>query len=384
MGNLAKLVRRLFLSVSLIVITPGCSQEIIPFTPVIVQKQEGYDKFALSYFKTMGIPTEKTSPYLSLYKKYNLFPFNVENFNKNNLSPEFAERALALGYNAEDLEYITKINPEEGIKFKKQGFNAWEIVRFVEDKVPLEYVLAKRDLLKSPYELDKIYHSNIRDEIISPKSTFEIYQRNIFYQDFSKIKINKSLDKTAIPEDVSREILIGDLITKFQDRKRFEKEVFLEAEKLGYTMDKIKSLDSRESVEAAVKIVSSRMTWEDVDDEESNFFKKNGKLNIDNYFYLGRGDCDKYSLLTSCVFGIIKQQAGIGNIHVLPFSLGGNPGLKHVWNTVVFIEKDKITFSDIDAVQYDSKKSMDATFWHLDKEKYTERVMGNKHISPRK
>jgi len=380
--DLAKLVQRLFLSVSLIVITPCCSPEITPQARIIAQKQEGYDKPALNYFKTMGIPTEKSSPYLTLYKKYNLLPFQIGDFNNKDIPPEFAERALALGYMAGDLEYITKINLEEGIKFKKQGFSAWEIVRFVEDKVPLEYVLAKRDLLKSSYELSKMYHSSIRDEIISQKSTLEIYQQNIFYQDFSKIKINKSPDRIAIPGDIARQILIGDLIVQFEDTKRFEREVFLEAEKLGYTREKIRLLDPRDSVEAAVKIVASRMTWEDVDNEKTDFFKKNGRLSVDNYFYLGLGDCDKYSFLTSAVFRILKTQSGIENAHVLPFSLGGNSGLKHAWNTVVFIEKDKITFSDIDVVQYDTKNNMDATSGHLDKDNYIQRAFGDKYKSP--
>ena len=87
------------------------------------------------------------------------------------------------------------------------------------------------------------------------------------------------------------------------DKKKFSENVFRNAEKLGFSLEKIKSLDALSSITLAADLVAGRMSYEDKDPRKIEEPRKS----VDAIFSSGRGDCDKYTKLTAAVFDLFKS-----------------------------------------------------------------------------
>lgn len=155
-------------------------------------------------------------------------------------------------------------------------------------------------------------------EPASDITTFEKYGRGIMYFAFSKIPAGSSQDeKIKLPVDLAEYIDDKYNNLRIENQQRFERDFWEEAAKLEYSAERLKKLNVKDAIMAAVDIVSSRFTYHDVDGKKGKeFIKKYGEhLPTDRYFHLKLGDCDKYRDATIGVFKIIKAL---------------NPGLKNI------------------------------------------------------
>lgn len=189
--------------------------------------------------------------------------------------------------------------------------------------------------------------------------TSEIYDDNIRYITFSQIDFkNLSRRKINPPDDM---INIFSLHHKeIKNRNQFDELIFEEAEKLGYDKGKIKALNPKEAVQLSLDILAKKMTYFEVDKDES-FIKEHGKyLPIDEYFSLGKGDCDKYASIFAEIFNLVKSlNPKLKNVYVSNNPLGRKI-IIHDWNILAFLEKREAIVTHIDPTQYDNNGKLEA------------------------
>ena len=189
------------------------------------------------------------------------------------------------------------------------------------------------------------------------------------YFDFSKMsQLNIPSDKVNIPNSLENLIEhLSDRSTKISYLREFHCEVLKVAEELGYTKQKINVLGLSELIKLSTEIVEEKLTYDYVDSDPV-FIKKHGaNLPIDHYFYLGKGDCDKYADLTIATYNFLKSMnSNPKNKNVyLTRDIGGEfPN--HAWVTVVVgISPNEIHCTHIDPTFADNGGKLEATTEHV-------------------
>ena len=189
------------------------------------------------------------------------------------------------------------------------------------------------------------------------------------YFDFSKMpQLNISSDKVRIPNSLENLIeYLSNRSAQVSDISKFHCEVLKVAEELGYTKQKINMLELSELIKLSAGIVEEKLTYHHVD-EDSVFIKKHGAyLPIDHYFYLGKGDCDKYTDLTIATYNFLKSMnSNPKNKNVyLTRDIGGKL-FNHAWVTVVVgISPNEIYCTHIDPTSADNGGKLEATSEHV-------------------
>lgn len=188
------------------------------------------------------------------------------------------------------------------------------------------------------------------------KSTWDRYGENIIYQNLSDIDFSSlPAEKIRIPSDLENAMEKP----KVENHALLEKIVFEDVSKFGYKIGDIGKLQAKEAIDLAVKIVCKRLKYLDVDNDEK-FIKKHGEdLSIEKYLEIGKGDCDKYADAFTVIFNLIKRMNyNLKNVYVSNNDLGGNIQL-HKWNSLVFVEEDKLVLTHIDTTSYDNKGKLE-------------------------
>lgn len=196
--------------------------------------------------------------------------------------------------------------------------------------------------------------------------TYQVYRQNFRIVDWNDLYLNDlPARRLMLPRDLERRIF-DEALLRIENRANFESLVWQEAEKLGFR-EKIEGAEPKELVAYAADILRSRMDYEDVDNSKGEFAKKFGlKLAKDRYFEIGKGDCDKFSVLMASIFEILKKKnhdARSQNVYVTTKTRCIEKELaSHMWNQVVILYREKIVCSDIDNVSYDNNRNFNSSF----------------------
>lgn len=186
-------------------------------------------------------------------------------------------------------------------------------------------------------------------------TTYQRYGTNIEYQDFSKINFSSiSNKKIKIPSDLESILNDKTLNPKIKDNDKFKEEIFDRALKLGYDINKIKSLQPDKAVKLSLDIVKSRFTYLDVDTDKE-FIKTYGdSLTLDQYYDIGYADCGKYSYLLVYVFNLFKEiNPNLQNYYMSDNRLGSFTN-HHCWNVLIGLKEKELIISHIDPTSYDA------------------------------
>jgi len=194
--------------------------------------------------------------------------------------------------------------------------------------------------------------------------TYQVYRQNFRFVDWNDLYLDDLPKRKLMVSRDLKQIVSCDI--RLANRANFEKLVDDEIVKLGLE-EKIKHAEPKQLIIYAADILRSRMDYEDVDNPEGEFAKKFGlKLAKDRYFELGKGDCDKYSLLMIPVFEILKSKNSdkrLDNVYMCTKHGCIEKELaSHMWNRVIVLYPEKIACSDIDITAYDSNKSFNSSF----------------------
>lgn len=199
--------------------------------------------------------------------------------------------------------------------------------------------------------------------------TYEIDSEfRISYQDFRKIdSINIPSNQVEIPNDL--ESLVSRLAdgASLSNPDRFHNEVLQLSNEMGYSKERLSQLRPSELIRLSVDIVGNRLEYFDVD-KDDEFIRKNGEhLPVDSYFYIGKGDCNRYANLTIATYNLLKSinsDPSVRNVY-LTRNFGGNGGF-HAWvSVVVAISPNQIFVSHIDPTYYDSIGKLEADSEHV-------------------
>ncbi len=195
----------------------------------------------------------------------------------------------------------------------------------------------------------------------------EVYGVNIEYKNFSEMDdYLKNVQPGPIPNDLEKYIFNKHHRPRIENPERFQREVWEEAERLGYLEGSAPYLGIKESIMLAVKISVSQFVYFDVD-HDKKFIEKHGSfLPIDEYFHLRLGDCDKYRDATIAIFDMIKVvNPRLENVYLSTELLGGNGDAPHAWVSIIIAEKDRLVLSHIDPTFYDAGQPLDAEEFHI-------------------
>ncbi|MEM4337051.1 MAG: hypothetical protein QXG86_03535 [Candidatus Woesearchaeota archaeon] len=180
--------------------------------------------------------------------------------------------------------------------------------------------------------------------------TSEIYGKNIVYTDFSEIDF-ENLTKEKIPEPYD---LKNTLYTpKVEDYYALDDIIVKEYLKT-QPQKKLRDLSAKEAINTGIKIVCDILTYLDVD-RDKEFLKEYGAyLPVEEYLTIGKGDCDKYTAAFIAILNRIKEtNPNLQNIYFSDSSAGGNV-IPHEWNSIIFLERNKILTTHIDITVYDN------------------------------
>ena len=203
----------------------------------------------------------------------------------------------------------------------------------------------------------------IEDFIFSKKALKE-YGKNITYFDFSKLPeelIPK--EKIRLPKDLGSYLKGRHQMIKVKDRQKFRSDFWMEAVKLDYMPETFEKMTVKEAIKAAVDIVASRFEYTEVDEEKNWFNKKYGsQLNIEEYFHLKYGDCDKYRDAVMLSFDIIKEfNKKLDNIYLSWGEELGGILERHAWIAILIPREGNLILSHIDPTFYDNNGELEAS-----------------------
>ncbi len=211
------------------------------------------------------------------------------------------------------------------------------------------------------------------------ESLYSYYRENIFYKDLSKIDFN---EWTEYPKKIPESFLDALKNPIIKDKETFQQLVLDEALKLGYAKEEICKLDAYPSIKLAVEITANRIAYVDVDNDPE-FLKQYSKsgfdLGHDELFRIGKGDCDKYTMITVGILNFFKELNP--NLAHLYFSdnFGINEekmSFRHQWTSIICMYKNKIILSQIDPTFYDNGDKLEAKIgWHVPKDEDNVRAL---------
>jgi len=194
------------------------------------------------------------------------------------------------------------------------------------------------------------------------------YGDNIVYYDFSKIPVSSLVlnKKISVPDDLKKYLDDKYNNPRIEDSLRFAQDFWEEAAKLGFNPDQFKVMTVRQTIRAIVKIIGSRFTYLDVDNERSAFAKEYGTyLSTDTYFHLGLGDCDKYTFATIAGFHLVKESnPRLQNVYLSRKDLGGY-NIYYAWISVLILQENRLVLSHIDPTFADNDGKLEADDFHL-------------------
>ena len=148
---------------------------------------------------------------------------------------------------------------------------------------------------------------------------------------------------------------------------RFHNEVLQLSNEIGYSRKRLSQLKPSELIRLSVDIVGNRLEYFDVD-KDDEFIRKHGKnLPVDDYFHIGKGDCDKYANLTIATYNFLKSMdSNPNNRNVyLTRNFGGDGGF-HAWISVVAAKSpNQIFVSHIDPTYHDNNGELEADLEHV-------------------
>jgi hypothetical protein len=206
----------------------------------------------------------------------------------------------------------------------------------------------------------------------SPNVTF--YNKFV-YQDFNSIDFNVSKEPINWLNELNvlhwfnwlnplnwnkHSVWVFDTEPRIENKKKLENIVFTEAEKIGYSQEKIANLRAHEAIDLSVQIVCNLLNYYDVD-LDKDFIQKYGEhLPIEKYLETGLGDCDKYATGVKAVFDVIaKGNPNTERIYVFSQGLGGYT-IRHAWSTIIFMTDGNLIMAQIDPTFYDNNAKLEA------------------------
>ena len=147
-------------------------------------------------------------------------------------------------------------------------------------------------------------------------------------------------------------------IYEIENFDRFKSLVLEEAKKLGYSVEKIKSLFIHKAVELSAMITASRMKIEKEAEEMD-------EMEEDKIFEKGVGVCRHYADVNMAVFSVLKSiNPRLKNTYIswyAPQDLTRHFLFLHAWNQVVsIVGKNKALVTFIDPTWLDTKGKIDA------------------------
>ncbi len=178
---------------------------------------------------------------------------------------------------------------------------------------------------------------------------FSIKDKEIIYKDFKNMHFDL-LPRTNIEKnnELGEKSLIFKKYYHVDDESKLENILITEAFKLGYNKKDLEELAPSQALNLCFKIITNSLDFAYVDNDE-DFIKKYGSsLPIEDYLYIGKGDCDKYSGGLSAIFNQLKKyNKNINNLYVLDGSLGGDYPT-HAWNAILAVTDKNIFLTHID------------------------------------
>lgn len=188
----------------------------------------------------------------------------------------------------------------------------------------------------------------------------------ISYFNFSEINsLNIPAKQVNLPSHLEHLALkLAERASSLSHPERFHQEILQLAAERGYTNEGLSRLKPGELARLSAYLIGDRMEYLDVD-WDADFISRHGQfLPVDNYFYLGKGDCDKYAHLVIAAFDFLKginSHPEIKNVY-LTAGMGGN-WLPHAWVSVIVAESEsKIRISHIDPTSHDGGGRLDVHF----------------------
>ena len=193
-----------------------------------------------------------------------------------------------------------------------------------------------------------------------PKKTYEVYGDHIIYFDFSKLsKKNIPQENITLPHNLKKFMSEkGYSIAEKSNDKKVEELVWIEAKKQGHNKRTVAKLGTIEALMLGVKIVTDKIEYVDVDSDKAFIAKHGADLSLEKYFEMGKGDCERYTLLFKKTINSFKKlNPNLKNIYVSGSKVGGYVRL-HEWNSVIIAQKDALLVSHIDLTYYDNDKTV--------------------------
>ncbi len=277
------------------------------------------------------------------------------------------------------------VNIDELRRFYRAGFSPFEGAILMKEKVPLEYAVKKKDILK-PYQIESAYYSRYRDLQTSDKTVRQVYgPKGIVYTRFSdlELKSSESEELVPVPKDLFRYFVDSSHVPITKDFERF-REIFLAEARAetGATNEELFKKDAVDSICLSAVVACRRLKYKRVD-SDPEFVQKYGSLiTVERSLEIGEGDCKRHAWTVQLGFAVLKERnPRLKNIHVTS-KLGGVMDLSriHEWNTVIHFTKDKngkpiMLCSQIDPTffnNYGGALSVDER--HLDKDNFVPNV----------
>lgn len=197
------------------------------------------------------------------------------------------------------------------------------------------------------------------------------YGERIRYVDFSDEHFDEAAqDARAAPSDLEHllEKMEEDRIPSSRFGPLFWQEAQIVWEQSAFEqdctdrcfLDWVSELSVRESIEFARDVVTSRYTFERVD--LSSSLKG---LPLEQYFVLGRGECDVYAdTFVAAIDAMREYNSRLENVYVSWGAIGGplfsSPIEKHLpthtWNSIIIPTEDALVVSHVDALHHDLGK----------------------------
>jgi len=207
----------------------------------------------------------------------------------------------------------------------------------------------------------------------TPTTTREKYGKSFIYYDFSRLPDPRSLvlnEEIPLPSDLKKFIDTDLKSIRIKDKDAFEKEFWKEATKLGYSRQQLEIADYRIVIRAIMDVVASRITYLEVDSEKKagDFIRQYGIfIPKDEYFRLGKGDCDKYRDISIAIYYLFFKDKNpqLKNIYLCS-QIGGN-SQPHAWVAILIPQRSYLLVSHCDPTFYDSGAipNLDADDYHV-------------------
>lgn len=164
-------------------------------------------------------------------------------------------------------------------------------------------------------------------------------------------------EKATLPTDLE-ELVNFPVFRKYKDKEKFRKELY---EKHGLSRKSVRAMTPHELIVKSADIVADNFIFE---------LDKNPKIDgfIEEDWEGKTGDCSMYSVYTGYIFNLLKEDnKNAENVYVTDSYFLGRP-VRHLWNSVFVVSKERIQIGMVDPTFYDGKDALEALDdFHLSK-----------------